>query len=158
MKAAADRVPEETWVSERAWEAIMKEILAGPKPYLDVESDVVMEQFIFTLHRDPKETMAAFITRILITRREFNQSLGTETIVCSHCHGNTTRPRDIPMEMWSFMLRRAAKLTPDHQKLMHQWDADNPQADRFMQSLLKQDRSEPLNAQSLVGAAPKSQN
>ena len=57
MKTCADRIPEEVLVTELAWDAIMKEISNNLKLYLDVDSDVIIEDFFFTTHRDSKETM-----------------------------------------------------------------------------------------------------
>jgi len=44
MKAAADRISEDDIVTEQAWELILRDILEGLKPYLDVEAEVVIEE------------------------------------------------------------------------------------------------------------------
>ena len=43
MKNAANRVPEEQLADSGTWEKILREILQSVKPYLDVETDVLIE-------------------------------------------------------------------------------------------------------------------
>ena len=44
---AAERVPEEQLYTAEAWEMILREILTGLKPFLDVEVDVLIEETLF---------------------------------------------------------------------------------------------------------------
>ena len=59
LKQAADRVPEEMVFTNECWDLILKEILTGMKPYLDIEIDVLMEEFVFKTNRESKETMSS---------------------------------------------------------------------------------------------------
>ena len=63
MKHAADRIPEDLLVSGESWLLILKEILKICKPYLDVETDVLIEETIFTTQKEGKESMASYLTR-----------------------------------------------------------------------------------------------
>ena len=40
----------------------MTEILQNLKPYLDIEQDVLIEEFFYTVTRDAKESMAGYAT------------------------------------------------------------------------------------------------
>ena len=65
LKSAADRVPDEMLVTGDAWRLIMMEILKVCKPYLDVETDVLIEETLFTTQKESKETMSSYLTKKL---------------------------------------------------------------------------------------------
>ena len=46
MKAAADRIPEDVLVTDKAWELILRDILEALKRYLDVELEVLIEDVV----------------------------------------------------------------------------------------------------------------
>ena len=111
MKSAADRVPEETLVTGDAWRLIMLEILKVCKPYLDVETELVIEETLFTTQKDPKETMTSYLTRKLHKRRDLVSALGHRKISCAQCSHCTDEPVDLPEKIWTYLLKRDARLT-----------------------------------------------
>ena len=77
---------------EGAWKLILKEVLNGLKPYLDVEVDVLIEETLFTVTKDSKETMNSYVSRKLNKKRELSAALGQETAECSQCKFAKTSP------------------------------------------------------------------
>ena len=71
LMQVAERVPEESLYKEEAWELILTEILTNLKPYLDIQTEVLIERMLFTGDRSGKETMSAFLTRHSNLKREF---------------------------------------------------------------------------------------
>ena len=99
MRHAADRFPEDALFSEGAWELILREILTLLKPYLEAESDVMIEETIFAVVKDSKETMAQYVTRKVNKHRELLASLGQQKTECSVCHRVSYASKDFPDEI-----------------------------------------------------------
>ena len=74
LRSAAERVPEEILVTEEAWALIMTEILQNLKPYLDIEQDVLIEEFFYMVTRESKESMAGYVTRKVNKNRDLVNS------------------------------------------------------------------------------------
>ena len=66
MKHAADRIPEDLLVQGESWRLILTEILKICKPYLDVETDVLIDETIFTTQKENKESMQVILRGNLI--------------------------------------------------------------------------------------------
>ncbi len=77
-------------------------------------------------------------------------ALGHEKHVCPNCNHNVTVQKDLPDEVWSYILRRHAMLTEDQRKLINQWDSGRLGGQRLMELLLRLDRTDALVAQSVV--------
>ena len=56
MFQCTERIPEEVLMTERNWNLILREILKACKQSLDIEPDILMEQFLFNIKREPSET------------------------------------------------------------------------------------------------------
>jgi len=78
LKSAADRVPEEALFTEKAWGLILTEILNNLKPYLDVETEVLIEEVIFTTTKDSKETMSSYIARKVNKKIDMVSAFGSK--------------------------------------------------------------------------------
>ena len=105
LKAAADRIPEEMLVTTEAWELILQEILQSLKPYLDVKVDVLLEETLYAVVKDNRETMAQYVTKKTNKRREMCQALGMEYYTRNKCHGQIAVQKDLPDEVWTYILR-----------------------------------------------------
>ena len=146
-------MPEEQLFTEHAWDWILNEILISLKPYLDVELDVVIEETLFVVTKDAKESMQSYVTRKINKRRELTSALGQSKEECKNCGQATSVPLDLPDEIWSYLLRRGANLTEDQRKMLHSWDSGTFSGKRVMELLLRIDRTDALVAQTV--AAPK---
>jgi len=153
METVADRVPEEVLVTESAWDSILQEILAQLKPYLDVETDVLIEELLFSMQRDNKETMASYVTRKVNKNRELCAAFGMGHLDCVQCRTKNTYPIELPSEVWQYILRRGAHLSEDQRKLLLHWDQAKVSNERLIELLLKLDRTDTLVAQSLVSSS-----
>ena len=51
LKSAADRIPEEVIMSEKGYSAILAEIVNIMKPYLELEPEMVVEEFMFNVFK-----------------------------------------------------------------------------------------------------------
>ena len=158
MKQAAERVPEEQLYTEEAWELILKEILTTLKPYLDVELDVLIEETVFLTQKDPKESMAAYVTKKLNKKRELLAALGQAKIQCSSCGSLSSVPKEFPDEVWSYLIRRGAHLSEEQRKQIHQWDSGVLSGNRLMELLLRLDRTDALVAQSLASGSTQARS
>ena len=131
LRQAADRVPEEQLVTVEAWNLILTEILAMLKPYLDVELDVLIEEAVFLTSKESRETMSAFVTRKMNKRRDLPNALGTLKVHCPNCSQTITTNKDLPDEIWSYLIKRSAHLTEEQRKLIHSWDSSHLSANRL---------------------------
>ena len=122
LKNAAERIPEEAVFTAECWELILREILAAMKPYLDVELDVLMEEFVFKCNRESKESMQSYIGRKANKYRDLCSAFGQTKIKCSHCNNCTTTNIDFPDPFKGMLWKRGAHLSDDHRKAIHQWD------------------------------------
>ena len=77
-------------------------------------------------------------------------SFGQKKVSCGHCNGLVTIPKDLPDELWTYLLKRGANLTDEQEKVMHQWDPTSMDSQRLTELLLKLDRTETLVAQSIA--------
>ena len=122
MRAAADRAcPEEFLWTENAWEMILREILSGLKPFIDIELDVLIEEILYKSDRVSRESMNSYITRRISKLRDLEKTLGQEIIKCTKCAHEITRQKTIPDEIWTYIIQKAAKLTEDQRKTLHNW-------------------------------------
>ena len=153
LKQAADRIPEEKLTTAEAWELILREILGNLKPYLDVENEVLIEETLFMVTRDNHESMSNYVTRKINKRRELDAALGKQKIECTFCSKSFTVPKDIPDEIWSYLLKRGAKLSEEQRKLLHQWETGVATGKRLMELLLRLDRTDTLVAQTVAASA-----
>ena len=64
-------------------------------------------------------------------------------------NGNS-RLKEIPDEIWSYLLKRDAKLSVEQRKLIHQWDSGVLTSMKLTELLLKLDRTDTLVAQSVA--------
>ena len=69
---AASRLPEEVMLTEQCWDLLLTEILTPMKPYLDIETKVLIEQTIFLTSRENKETMSSYLMRKTNKHRELS--------------------------------------------------------------------------------------
>ena len=111
---AADRIPEEKIFTNECWSLILGEILTGMKPYLDIETDVMMEEFVFKCKRESKETMSSYVTRKMNEHRDLQQAMGKKQVVCPHCHGDFTINNDFPDEFLAHLWKKDAQLSDDN--------------------------------------------
>ena len=155
MKLAADRIPEEKLYGADAWPLILNELLVHLKPYIDVQLDILIEEAIFSVHRESKEPMTAYVTRKTNKRRELCAALGFTKVECSECKGQSSIVKDFPDEMWSYLLRRGANLSEEQRKLIHQWDSGILSGERLTELLLRLDRTDTIVAQSVASGHEK---
>ena len=133
----------------------MTEILTNLKPFLDVETDVLIEETFYAVTRDAKETMSAYVTRKVNKRRELVNAFAEKKTKYPHCDETTTVPMDIPDEIWSYILRRGAHLSEEQRKQIHQWDSGVLSGHRLMELLLRLDRTDAILAQCIGSNALK---
>ena len=88
-------------------------ILIRLKPYLDIESDVIMEELIYHLDRQSKETFNSYINRKFQKYRELQAALGNVTIKCEKCSATSTQVKEFPDEFWTFLIKRGSKLNEE---------------------------------------------
>ena len=153
MKQLAEKIPEEELLTANAWELILREILVTMKPYLDVELDVLIEETLYAVTKDNKETMTSYVSRKMNKKREMQQALGMESVCCKDCNATRTVPRDIPDEIWSYIMRRHANMSEEQRKLVHQWDSGTLSSARVVELLLRLDRTDTIVAQSVVSGS-----
>ena len=149
MKAAADRIPEEQLVTEQAWGLILTEILTILKPYLDVETDVMIEELLFSVSKESKETMQNYVTRAVNKYNDLCAALGYEKITCPNCTQMFNKKQQFPELVWTYLLKRGGRLTDEQRKLIHQWDATQVHGQQLVETLLRLDRTDTLVAQSI---------
>ena len=133
----------------------MLEILKVCKPYLDVETEILIEETLFTTQKDHKETMTNYLTRKLHKRRDLVSALGHRKISCSQCSHCTDEPVDLPEKIWTYLLKRDARLTEDQRKVIHNWDSGTLSQERLLELLLRLDRPDALVAQALATSGTK---
>ena len=150
MRNAADRVPEEKLYTTEAWSLILTEILTSLKPYLDIETEVLIEEAVFTTTKESKETMQSYVTKKVNKKIDMISAFGQRKINCGHCNQQVTIPKELPDELWTYLLKRGANLTDEQRKVMHQWDPTSMDSQRLTELLLKLDRTETLVAQSIA--------
>ena len=63
MSLSCEDLPEQTITSPSGYDIILAKILQLCKPYLDVETELQIEQFFYTIVRAPNELMSNYITR-----------------------------------------------------------------------------------------------
>ena len=155
MKDAAERAaPEPINWTDQAWELILTEILTQLKPYLDIEVDILMEEFVYHCARVNKETFSSYVTRKNTKYRDLRNLLRPTKCKCTSCGHEDTKPTELPMEMWGFLLKRGSQMTEEQRKLLHLWGAthfDTPE--QITAQMLRLDRPDHLLAQSLANAA-----
>ena len=148
-------MPEELLVTDQAWQLIVTEILTNLKPFLDVETDVLIEEMFYTVTREAEETMSANVTRKVNKLRELVNAFTEKKTKCPHCDATTTVPMEIPHKIWNYILRRGAHLNEEQRKQIHQWDSAALSGHRLMELLLRLDRTDAILAQSIGSNAPK---
>ena len=79
LKAAADRVPEATLLSDQGYEAILTQIITHLKPFLDLEPEVIMEEFLYNVTRGSSETLQSYIARKTNKHTEMMQQFAQVT-------------------------------------------------------------------------------
>ena len=107
MREIGDRMDENDLRSEVSYELFMREILHRMQAHLEIEGEVVLEEFFFHTHRDRGETMSSYITRKANKRRDLLNTLTPNQTVCPTCRRHYN---DIPPEMWDYFLRKHAHL------------------------------------------------
>ena len=60
--------------------------------------------------------MTSYITRKQNKRRDFCSALGPQCVKCPTCFGAVTTGKDLPDEIWAYLLKLAANLTEDQRK------------------------------------------
>ena len=131
----------------------MTEILTALKLYLDIELDDLIEEPDFLPTKASKESMASYVTKKLNKKRELLAAMGQSKVNCSSCGALSSVPKELPEEVWSYILRRGAHLSEDQRKQIHQWDSGVLTGDRLMELLLRLDRPDSLVAQSLASGS-----
>ena len=96
MRQCAHRLPEEVMLTDRCWDLIMTEILTQMKPFLDIETKVLIEQLFFTTTRENKETMSSYLTRKTNKHRELSVGLGHKCVKCQNCLSDVKVKEEIP--------------------------------------------------------------
>ena len=99
--------------------------------------------------------MSSYLTKKLHKRRELVNALGHRKISCSRCMHCTDEPVDLPDKIWTYLLKRDARLTEDQRKLIHTWDCGTLSQDRLLELMLRLDRPDTLVAQALVNSGTK---
>ena len=148
---AAERIPEEKIFTNECWSLILGEILTGMKPYLDIEVDVMMEEFVFKCKRESKETMSSYVTRKMNKHRDLQQALGKKHVACPHCQCNFTINNEFPDEFLAHLWKKDAQLSDDNRSKIHLWDSGKLNSQRTIEMLLRLDRADALVAQALAG-------
>ena len=78
------------------------------------------------------------------------QALGFEKTKCIICRTDDSRLKEFLDEIWSYLLKRDAKLSEEQRKLIHQWDSGVLTSMKLTELLLKLDRTDTLVAQSVA--------
>ena len=120
------RVPEAETFTVRRWELILREILREFAPYIYIELELMMEEFLYNSTRTKNENFHSYMTRRTTKKRDLDQAFGSEEIKCDHCSKSQKRQVTIPTVMWTYMIKRDAGLTDDNRKQIHQWDSGQP--------------------------------
>ena len=84
--------------TEDAWRLILTEIITLCKPYVDIERDVLIDEFLYHGQRENKETFTTFVTKKSRKYDDLRQSLGHEKINCTSCKHEMTRQKELPDE------------------------------------------------------------
>ena len=155
MYDTALKIPEEKIFTEECWTILLTDILTQLKPWLDAETEILIEALIFLTDRETKETMTNFVTRKSNSRNDMRTALGMATIKCTNCLKDMQIQKDLPEEVWSYLLKRSAKLSEDNRKLMHTWDQGVLTGQKLIDLLLRLDRPDAAIVPAAVAGAPK---
>ena len=100
--------------------------------------------------KDPKESMTNYVTKKQHKYRDLIASFEENKITCAYCNESNPITPELPNEVWSYLLRRGARLSEEQRKLIHQWGAGVATGDKLIELLLRLDRIDTMVAQSLV--------
>ncbi len=156
LKAAAERISEEQLYTPEAWGLILKEILTELKPYLDVETEVLIEELFFVIKKESRELMSSYLTKKINKKREVEAALGKTRQCCANCLKESDVPQKVPDEIWTYILKKGASLTEDQRKQIFQWDSSQLSGPRLQELLLRFDRTDAVIAAGMTAHAPKS--
>ena len=94
--------------------------------------------------------MQSYVTKNVNKKIDMISAFGHKKINCGHCNHQVTIPKELPDELWTYLLKRGANLTDEQRKMIHQWDPTSLDSQRLTELLLKLDRTETLVAQSIA--------
>ena len=151
MRQLSGRIPEESILTDECWEIILREILTHMKPYLDIETKVLIEQTLYGTTRENKETFASYLTRKVTKNRDLSATLGYSKTSCKSCGAPCEHKVEIPEVIWAHILERGAHLTDEQRDRMNLWDSGAKTSERLTELLLRLDRKDHLVAQALAG-------
>ena len=134
---------------------ILREILTEMRPYLGIQRELLIEQFLYKTQKEKKDSFIAHVSRFQHLKRELTTELGDREVTCVHCNGKWTEQNDFPDSVWSYLLKRSANLDADQRKQIWQWDSRELSTARLADFLVRLDRSEVLIAANLAGQAGK---
>ena len=137
MKQLSGRIPEESILTDECWEIILREILTHMKPYLDIETKVLIEQTLYGTTREAKETFASYLTRKVTKSRDLSATLGYSKISCKSCGAPCEHKVEIPEIIWAHILERGAHLTDEQRDRMNIWDSSAKTSERLTELLLR---------------------
>ena len=80
-------------------------------------------------------------------------SFGSKKVECGHCQRQITVSKELPDEVWSYLLKRGANLTEEQRKMIHHWDPSTMDSHRLTELLLRLDRTDTIVAQSIAAKA-----
>ena len=126
------------------------EILIPMKPYLDIETKVLIEQCLYGTHREGKETFSSYITRKQNKYRDLLSALGHYLVKCSKCGHDNERQRELPDEIWSYIIEKHGHLNDEHRKNIQNWDSSKLSSSRLMELMLRLDNTNTLVAAALA--------
>jgi len=132
---------------------ILREILTEMRPYLNVQRELLIEQFLYKTHREHQGSFIAHDSRFQHPKRELITELGEKEVTCVHCNQKWTEQNDFPDSVWSYLLKRSANLDADQRKQIYQWDSRELSCARMADFLVRLDRAEVLIAANLAGQA-----
>ena len=102
MRSCADRVPEQLLFTDDCWWMILREILTEMRPFLNIQKELLIEQFLYKTQRDNKCSYIAHVSRFQHLKRELTQELGEREVNCPHCTHKWSEPNDFPDSVWSY--------------------------------------------------------
>ena len=90
-------------MTEHAWEMILREILSGMKPYLDIQTKILIDEFLYGTMREGKETMSSYVTKKINKHRDMCSALGFMKVKGKNCSHETEVQKDLPDEIKAYV-------------------------------------------------------
>ena len=120
------------------------EIFVRFRPWLVLESEVLIEECMYRFDRRKGDSMQMYLTERTQKRADMIAALGDQKLSCPHCDQTFSQPTDLPEIIWSYMLKKGAHLTDEQNKTITNWDIDRKElvGDKLLEVLVKLERND----------------